>query len=57
MKDFQDFIETIDSEEYETIMFSANQAMIVTGKNDSHALSYFVALELLQRYHNWISND
>lgn len=57
MKDFQEFIETITLEDYDTIMFSANQAMVASGKKDECALSYFIHLELLERYHNWLHSE
>ena len=57
MKDFQEFIETITLEDYDTIMFSANQAMVASGKKDEYALSFFIHLELLERYHNWLHSE
>jgi len=57
LKDFQDFIEFIDSEDYETIMISAKQSMQATNRNGSDTQAYFIAVELLKRYHNWLNQD
>ncbi len=57
LKNLQDFINLIDSEEYETIMFSAKQSMRATNRNSSDAQAYFIAMELLKRYHNWLNQD
>ncbi len=55
MKDFQDFLDLLDNEEYQTIVFSAKQAMAVSGYCTADTESYFIALELLKRYHNWLA--
>lgn len=57
MKDFKEFIELIDPDEYQTIMHNANQSMKVANKFEPSDNAYFVALELLERYHNWITEN
>lgn len=55
-KDFDEFIETIDSESYDTIVFAARQAMIASKRTGSEALAFFIARELLERYHVWMNS-
>ena len=57
LKDFQDFIDLIDPDEYGTIMFSARQSMQAAGRNGTGAYAFFIAVELVKRYHNWLSQD
>lgn len=54
-KDFEEFIFSIDPDTYNTIMLSARQAMNSHNRCGNDAQAFFVALELLERYHNWIS--
>jgi len=53
MKDFHDFIDSIDPDSYSTIRFSAKQALLVTGRNENADEAFFIALELLNCYHVW----
>lgn len=57
MKNFDDFIESLSIDDYNTIQFSAEQSMNVAGLQDSNAQAYFVALQLLEYYHNWVNKD
>lgn len=54
-KDFEEFIFSIDPDTYNTIMLSACQTMNSHNRCGSDAQAFFIALELLERYHNWIS--
>ena len=54
-KNFTDFIESIDEDTYTTIVHAAHTAMRVTNQNDEDARAFFIARELLERYHNWLS--
>lgn len=57
MKDFEEFIYSIDPDTYQTIMLSANQSQATTNRHDSDAKSFTIALELLERYHNWLHEE
>lgn len=57
MKDFNDFIESIDSDSYETIKLAANQSMNITNRNSVLDAAYFISIELLERYHNWLNEN
>lgn len=54
-KDFNDFIENIDSDTYETIKTAAKQGMLATHRSGYNDEAFFIALELLERYHNWVN--
>lgn len=57
MKNFEDFIYSIDSDTYNTICHNVDQAIFVSGRTDPSSRSYFMALEMLERYHEWINED
>ncbi len=57
MKNFEKFITLIDTEEYQTVMNAANQSMKVSNRFEVSDNAFFVALELLKRYHNWIHQN
>lgn len=55
MRDFQDFVNSIDPDDYRTIIISAKGKMNSANKCEACDESFFIALELLQRYHIWIN--
>ncbi len=57
MKNFNDFLESIDTDTYRTIQFSAEQSMNMSGLHGTGDKAYFIALSLLELYHNWINMD
>lgn len=54
-KDFEEFISSIDPDTYNTIMISVRQAMNSSNRCGNDDQAFLVALELLERYHNWIN--
>ncbi len=57
MKDFQEFVELIDPDEYRTVITSARTAMANTNKHREEDAAFFIAIELLKRYHTWINQN
>lgn len=55
MKDFQEFIEVLDPDEYNTIQMAANQAMRNADRFEEADRAYYIAIELLHRYHIWVN--
>lgn len=53
MRDFQDFIDSIDPDDYRTIIISAKGKMNSSTKREACDESFIIALELLHRYHIW----
>lgn len=54
-KDFNDFISSIDPDDYRTIMIAANNAMKAANRFDDDSRIFFVSMKLLEYYHNWIN--
>lgn len=52
-KDFNEFIDSIDSDDYNTAVIAAHSSMKAASLNSEDALAFFIALGLLERYHNW----
>lgn len=57
MKDFQDFINQLDSETFETIQTKAIKAMETCNKYREEDKTLFMSIELLHMYHNWINEN
>ena len=55
-KTFEDFNHSLDPDTYNTIVISAHQAMKAANRSDCDAQTFFIALELLEHYHNWIQD-
>lgn len=51
MKNFQDFIDTLDSETVDTIIASIN----ASGATEERK-QFMIALRLLNHYHDWLQN-
>ena len=52
MKDFQDFIDSLDSESVDSVIASA----VSIAETDERKM-FFISLQLLNLYHSWIQQN